>query len=37
MSVSITPGRTQLTRTPCGPTSLARPRVKESTAPLVAV
>ena len=36
MSVSIMPGDTALTRTPSRPTSLARPRVKLSTAPLVA-
>ena len=35
-SVAVKPGATALTRTPSGPTSVARPLVKLSTAPLVA-
>ncbi|CAM5461424.1 hypothetical protein SALBM311S_02962 [Streptomyces alboniger] len=36
ISVSIIPGATALTRTPSGPSSLARPTVRASTAALVA-
>ena len=36
MSVSMTPGATQLTRMPEGPSSLARACVSAMTAPLVA-
>ena len=36
MSVAITPGATQLTRIPEGPSSAARERVRPMTAALVA-
>ena len=36
ISVSISPGRTALTRIPSAPTSLARPIVSVSIAPLLA-
>ena len=36
MSVSITPGETQLTRMPEGPSSFARDLLRAMTAPLLA-